>query len=124
MLVAPGGADLVEGALTDNVKFALESEVVGTVCPAPDKDLHDAWLRRLGALAEQFEAARAHFRVMLVGKQFEPVVERADRAEQIVAQPRAQQAGEIDGGHRHGISGFRVTKCRIFLRRTASGASR
>ena len=32
----------------------------------------------------------------LVGEQLQPVVERADRAQQIVAQPRAEQAGEID----------------------------
>ncbi|MFN3725391.1 MAG: RluA family pseudouridine synthase [Allosphingosinicella sp.] len=36
---------------------------------------------------------------MLVGKQLDAVVERADRAQQIVAQARAEQAGEFVGFH-------------------------
>src|SRR5262249_18890245 len=52
------------------------------------------------AFVEQFEAARAHLGIMLVGEQFEPVVERAHRAQQVVAQPRTEQArenGRTDG---------------------------
>ena len=50
---------------------------------------------RLGAVCKQFETARPHFRIMLVRKQFEAVVQRPNGAEQIVAQARTQQAGEI-----------------------------
>ena len=51
-----------------------------------------------GAVGQQLDAARAHFRVGLVRQQLQPVVHRADRAQQIVAQARAQQAGEFGFG--------------------------
>ena len=51
------------------------------------------------AFGEQIEAAGAHLRIMLVGEQFDAVVERADRRKQIVAQARAEQAGEFVGFH-------------------------
>jgi histidine phosphotransferase ChpT len=40
-------------------------------------------------------------RIVLVGEQLEPVVECADRAEQVMAKPRAQQAGEFDRADSH-----------------------
>ena len=51
------------------------------------------------AFGEQFEAALAHFGIMLVGEQFDPVVERPDGGEQVVAQARAEQTGEFVGFH-------------------------
>ena len=54
---------------------------------------------RLGALGQQLEAALAHLRVLLVGQQLDAVVERSDRRQQVVAQARAKQAGEVDGVH-------------------------
>ena len=38
------------------------------------------------AFGEQFEAALAHFGVLLVGEQFDAIVERPDRRQQIMAQ--------------------------------------
>ena len=49
------------------------------------------------ALAEQIEAARAHLRIVLVGEQFDAVVERADGRKQIMAQARAEQSWRIRG---------------------------
>ena len=54
------------------------------------------------AVGEQFHAPLAHRRVLLVGQQFEPVVERAHRRHQIVAQAAAHQAGKVDRVHRRG----------------------
>ena len=42
------------------------------------------------AFGEQFEAALAHVRVLLVGEQFDAVVERPDRRQQVMAQAAAQ----------------------------------
>ena len=63
-------------------------------------------LARRGARAfvQKVEAARAHVGIMFVGEQLEPVVERADRAQQVVAQARTEQAGKINGADRHLLS--------------------
>ena len=61
------------------------------------------------ALGEQVEAARAHLRIVLVGEQFDAVVERADGRQQVVAQARAEQAGEFVGFH------ARLSPCRAGL---------
>ena len=42
--------------------------------------------RRPSAVGEQLEALLAHFRIGLVGEQFDPVVERTDRRHQVVTQ--------------------------------------
>ena len=55
--------------------------------------------RSAGTFAEQFQALGPHFGVLLVGHQLDAVVERADRRHQVMAQARAEQAGEIDGVH-------------------------
>ena len=52
------------------------------------------------ALGQQLQAALAHLRILLVGQQFDAVVERPDRRQQVMAQARTQQAGEVDGVHR------------------------
>ena len=52
-----------------------------------------------GAVGEQLEALLPHVRIVFVGEQLDAVVERPDRRHQIVAQARAQQAGEIDRVH-------------------------
>ena len=55
--------------------------------------------RRPRAVGEQLQAVLAHLRVLLVGEQFDAVVERADRRHEVVAQPRTKQTGKIDGVH-------------------------
>ena len=55
--------------------------------------------RRPGAFVEQLQAPLAHLRVLLVGHQFEAVVQRANRRKQVVAQTGTEQAGEVDGVH-------------------------
>ena len=52
-----------------------------------------------GAFGEQLQAVLAHLRILLVGEQFDAVVERPDRRHQVVAQARTQQAGKFDGVH-------------------------
>jgi hypothetical protein len=51
------------------------------------------------ALAEQVHAARAHLWIVLVGEQFDAVVERPDGRQQVVAQPRTEQARKFVGFH-------------------------
>ncbi len=56
-----------------------------------------------GALFEQLDAARAHLRVILARQQFEAVIERAHRAQHVVAQARTQEGGKVERsrcGHR------------------------
>ena len=57
------------------------------------------------AVGEQLEALLAHFRIRLIGEQFDPVVERPDRRQEVVAKPRAQQTGKIDRVHRKRLMG-------------------
>ena len=51
------------------------------------------------AFGEQFEAALAHLGVLLVGEQFDAIVERPHRREEVMAQAATQQARKIDGIH-------------------------
>ena len=55
--------------------------------------------RRPCTVGEQLEALLAHVRIGLVGEQLDAVVERADRRHEVVAEPRAKQAGKIDRVH-------------------------
>ena len=48
-----------------------------------------------GALAEQIHAAGAHLGIVLVGEQFDAVVEGSDRRQQVVAEARAEKAEQI-----------------------------
>ncbi|PAV92985.1 hypothetical protein WR25_23884 [Diploscapter pachys] len=54
------------------------------------------------ALAEQLKDADAHLGIILVAEQLQPVVERADRRQQVMAQARAEQARKIDRADGHG----------------------
>ena len=49
-----------------------------------------------GAVGQQVQAALAHVRVGFVRHQFQPVIQRADRTQQVVAQARTQKAGKFD----------------------------
>ena len=57
---------------------------------------------RAGGIREQLHTLGAHAGIVLVRQQLQPVVERADRAQEIVTQTRAEQAGELDGFGAHG----------------------
>jgi len=61
--------------------------------------------RGFGTVSQQVQATLAHFRIRLIRHQFKPVVERADRTQQIMAQARAEQAGKIDAVDRIGHEG-------------------
>ena len=50
-----------------------------------------------GRLFQQLHAALAHFRILLLGEEFEAVGHGPDRAQKVVAQPRTEQAGKFDG---------------------------
>src|SRR5690606_27466515 len=50
------------------------------------------------ALLEQLEAPLAHLGVFLVGHELETVAQGPDRAQQVVAQARAEQGGKIRRG--------------------------
>src|SRR3546814_5868392 len=50
------------------------------------------------ALFEQFDAARAHARVLLISQQFQPVRKRAYGREHVMAQARTQKAGKFECG--------------------------
>ena len=54
------------------------------------------------AVPQQIQAALAHRRIGFVRHQFQPVVERADRAQQVVAQARTEKAGKFDAVGRVG----------------------
>ena len=64
--------------------------------------------RGLGALADQIEREFAIFRLGIVVEHLKPVDDGADRADEIVANPRAQQRREFEGIG----SGSLVTRCR------------
>ena len=51
------------------------------------------------AVGKQLQALLPHVGVGLVGEQLDAVVERADRRHEVVAEPRAKQAGKIDWVH-------------------------
>ena len=55
--------------------------------------------RCAGAVREQLEAFVPHVGIGFVGQQLDAVVERPDRAHQVMAQARAKQAGKVDGVH-------------------------
>ena len=69
-------------------------------CPERQPEEFQLVGRGPSAVGEQLQALFAHVGIGLVGQQLDPVVERADGRHQIVAEPRAKQAGEIDGVHR------------------------
>ena len=54
---------------------------------------------RLRAVSEKLDATLAHLRVLLVGHQLDAVVERSYGRHQVMTEPGAEQAGEIDGVH-------------------------
>ena len=68
-----------------------------------------------GAVGQQIHAAIAHDRIAFVFEQFETIVDRSDRAEQIMANFRTQQSGQINFIIRH-ITRFQtmVTISRLF----------
>jgi hypothetical protein len=55
--------------------------------------------RSPSAVSKQLEALLAHVRIGLVGEQLDAVVERAHGRHEIMAEPRTQEAGQIDGIH-------------------------
>ena len=61
----------------------------------------------LGALADQIEREIAIFRLRIVVEDLEPIDDRADRADEIVADPRTQQRRKFEGVG----SADRETKC-------------
>ena len=78
--------DLLPEAATCTERQAEEFQLVGC---------------RTRAVAEQFQALFAHVRVGLVGEQLDAVVERAHRRHEVVAKPRAKQAGKVKRIHSH-----------------------
>ena len=60
---------------------------------------------RTRALAQQFETPLAHLRVLFVGEQFDPIVERPHRRQQVMAKARTKEAGEFDRIHSQWNSG-------------------
>ncbi len=54
---------------------------------------------RASAVREQLEALFAHVFIGLVAEQLDSVIERTDGRHQVMAEPRAKQAGEVDRVH-------------------------
>jgi histidine phosphotransferase ChpT len=85
-------------------RILLDPKLRETIATGAERQAKEFELVGAGprALGEQFKAAFAHFGVLLVGEQLDPVVERPHRREEIVAQAAAQQAGKIGRVHRQG----------------------
>ena len=68
----------------------LAEPAAGAECQAEELQLVGG---RSGAVAEKLEALVPHFGVLLVGHQLDAVVERTHGRHQVMAEPRAQEAG-------------------------------
>jgi len=72
-------------------------------CEAEELELVGADPRRL---FEQLHAARAHFGVLFISQQFQPVGKRANGGQHIVAQARTQHRGKIGLGNHAAVLAF------------------
>jgi hypothetical protein len=87
-------------SVPNSPSIALRASRVSTSSPKPPA-APNARRKNFSLLAErarfrqQVEAAGPHFGIVLVREQLDAVVERADRAEQVMTQARAKQAGEF-----------------------------